>query len=402
MGLFNSLNSQYERLSHAMDDQKTFSLGAAAAVMRVRRERVDAQLSRMHRKGYFGADKPYVDDQLEVVVRDRRYANLASLLGAAAKLLHALDEAQQTLKRVSRVTPQQLNGERARAVGNFVRDVVDGAMSKRGAGQVLRSRTGELMRDLIAPDAQPEDYGSVAQTLALLNSSAAGIRDFALAHPDAHYDTELAAYLLSACRQVEAWNSCGVSGRRGRDHAPDQALQTLEARLKDEFVPGMMRRLDELHGAAVRGATVNRVYDDPMLKEVHRQCADLRALSRQPKSPVVRDAMAHVNAILDDIQNQLYNVPESREQAGVRSLRVVYLPMMQELLDKYIRYESRAAGDETVQHVLRDTEKALSSDLPTALLNLLRDLRMEDAIDLEAQTAALRQKMQLDGLLKDD
>ena len=51
MGLFNSLHSQYERLNHAMDDQKTFSLGAAAAVMRVRRERVDAQLVRSRKEG---------------------------------------------------------------------------------------------------------------------------------------------------------------------------------------------------------------------------------------------------------------------------------------------------------------------------------------------------------------
>ena len=52
-----------------------------------------------------------------------------------------------------------------------------------------------------------------------------------------------------------------------------------------------------------------------------------------------------------------------------------------------------------VQRVMLDTENALSTDLPRALLKLLQDLRTEDAIDLEAQTVALRQKMQLDGLL---
>lgn len=404
MGLFNPLAGQYERLSHAMDDLKTLSLGAAAAVMRVRREKVESSLTRMHKKGYFGSDKPYVDDQLELVVRDRRYANLAALLHAASQLLHALDAAQQTLRRVRRVTPQQLNAERARAVGSFVRDVVDSAMQKGSPAAVLRSRTGELMRDLISPDPEgstDEKYYSIVQTLALMQSSAAGIRDFALAHPDMSYDGEFAQYLLSACRQVEAWNSCGasMSTRRAGD---DSAVQKLEAHLAGEFAPGLARRLDEMHHAAAQGKAAMHLQDDPLLKEVHRRCSDLRALSRQVRSEGVRNAMARVNAILDDIQHQLCSVPECRERAGVRSLRVVYLPMIQELLEKYVLYETRVTENEDTLEVLQETESTLNNELPSALQKLLRDLRAEDFIDLEAQTAALKQKMQLDGLLQDD
>lgn len=403
MGLFNSLKTQHERLMRSMDDQKTLPLASACAVMRLRRDKVDESLRRMQKKGMFGTDEPYVDDALGVVVRDKRYAPLAALLHAADELKSTVDDALQNLRRVRRVTSQQLNTERARAVGNFVRDVVDSAMQKKDPAAVLRNRTGTLVRDLISPSVAPETPAgaqSMAQTLSLLASTAAGIRDFALTHSDMHYDTELGAYVLSACRQVEAWNGCGI---QTGSYSPetDPAVQAIEMKLGNEFVPGLMRRLDELHAAAASGRTAPQQYDDPLLQEVAQRCRDIRVLSRQPKSAEIRNAMARVNAILDDILAQLHAVPESRGQAGVRSLRVCYLPMLEELLEKYIRYEERAHSGDTLR-VMQDTENALSVDLPRALLKLLQDLRTDDAIDLEAQTVALRQKMQLDGLLSSE
>lgn len=386
-----------------MDDQKTLPLSSAAAVMRIRRDKVDDALSRMHKRGFFGEDQPYVDDALSLVVRDKRYAPLAALLHAAGELSRKVDEAQQNLRRVRRVSSQQLNNERVRAVGNFVRDVVDSAMNKQDTASLLRDRTGELMRDLIAPEAAPDGQDGLrpmAQTLSLMAASAAGLKDFALTHPDMHYDTELSAFVLSACHQIEAWNGCGI---QAGSYSPetDPAVQALEKRLGNDIAPGLTRRLDELHAAAARGQATPQHYDDPMLQEVAKRCADIRVLSRQPQSANVRNAMARVNAILDDILSQLHAVPESREQAGVRSLRVCYLPMLEELLEKYIRYEGRAQNADTLR-VMIDTENALSIDLPRALQKLLQDLRTEDAIDLEAQTVALRQKMQLDGLLQND
>lgn len=403
MSLFNSLKSQYERLSRSMDDQKILPLASAAAVMRIRRDKVDEALSRMHKKGMFGSDQPYVDDALGLLVRDKRYAPLAALLHASSELTRKVDEALQNLKRVRRISNQQLNNERARAVGNFVRDVVDSAMNKGNTAAVFRDRTGTLMRDLISPDVMPDGADGLkpmAQTLSLMASSAAGLKDFALTHPDMHYDTELSAYVLSACHQIEAWNGCGI---QAGSYSPetDPAVQVLERRLGEEIAPGLTRRLDELHAAAARGRAIPQQYDDPMLQEVAKRCADIRVLSRQPQSANVRNAMARVNAILDDILAQLHAVPESRGQAGVRSLRVCYLPMLEELLEKYIRYEARSQNTDTLR-VMLDTENALAIDLPRALQKLLQDLRTEDAIDLEAQTVALRQKMQLDGLLSSD
>ncbi len=383
-----------------MDDQKTLPLASACAVMRLRRDKVDDALSRMHKKGMFGTDEPYVDDALDVVVRDKRYAPLAALLHAADVLGRTASDALQNLRRVRRVTGQQLNTERARAVGNFVRDVVDSAMQKKDTAAVLRDRMGTLVSDLIAPSGMQEAQESarpMAQALSLLASSAAGIRDFALTHPDMHYDMELSSFVLAACHQVEAWNGCGIQTGRYSPET-DPAVQAIEMKLGNEYVPGLTRRLDELHASAVSGHTAPQQYDDPLLQEVAQRCRDIRVLSRQPKSANIRNAMARVNAILSDIIAQLNAVPESREQAGVRSLRVCYLPMLEELLEKYIRYEERAHSGDTLR-VMQDTENALAVDLPRALLKLLQDLRTEDAIDLEAQTIALRQKMQLDGLL---
>ena len=401
MSFFNSLKGQFERLTRSMDDQKTFPLASAAAVMRVRRDQVETSLERMHKRGFFGTNHPYVDDQLEAVVLDKRYAPLAALLYAVRELSRKADESLKNLRRVRRISPQQLNTERARAMGNFVRDVVDSAMNKGDPMTVLRSRTGSLMRDLISPEGVPDNRDGLrpmAQTLALISSCAAGLKDFALMHPDMYFDAELSSYVWAACRQLEAWNGCGI---QAGSYSPetDPAIQSIERRLSDDIVPGLTRRLDELHALAARGAAAPRQYDDPLLQEVAGRCADIRALSRQAGSVAVRNAMARVNAILDDIIAQLHAAPESREQAGVRSLRVCYLPMLEELLEKFIRYEQRAQGED-VQRVLQDTERALANDLPQALLRLLQDLRAEDMIDLEAQTEALRRKMQLDGLLK--
>ena len=100
VGLFNSLKSQHERLCRAMDDQKTLPLATAAVVMRIRRSKVSDALIRMYKRGMFGGDQPYVDDQLDVIVRDQRYAPLAALLSAADELSRRVDEAQQSLRRV--------------------------------------------------------------------------------------------------------------------------------------------------------------------------------------------------------------------------------------------------------------------------------------------------------------
>ncbi|MBR5232324.1 MAG: hypothetical protein IKW00_08805 [Clostridia bacterium] len=402
MGLFNSLKNQHERLVHAMDDHKTLTLGTAASVMRVNRSKVDAVLSRMYKKGYFGSDRPYVDDALELVVRDKRYATLAALLYASDTLLRTIDQAQQNLKRVRRPTSRQIRDERVRSVGNFVRDAVSSAFKNEDSAAYLRNRTGELMRDLISPTL-PDPSAALrpmSQTLSLLYSSAAGLKDFALAHPDMPYDTELVTFVQAANRQAEAWNGCGIQSNAYSPET-DPRLQEMEQRLYNEFAMGLMHRLDEMHSAAANGRTAPAAYDDPVLQEVAQRCSDIRILSRQPVSTSIRNAMARVNAILDDILTQLHTVPKSREMAGARSLRVCYLPMLEELLEKYIHYEKRMQSSET-SRAMQDTEKALSVDLPTALLQLLQDLRTEDAIDLEAQTVALRQKMHLDGLLKDD
>lgn len=386
-----------------MDDQKTLPLASAAAVMRIRRDKVDEALARMHKRGMFGGDHPYVDDQLGLVVRDKRYAPMAALLCAAGELSKKVDEAQQNLRRVRRVSTQQLNNERARVVGNFVRDVVDSAINKQDTASLLRNRTGEFMRDLISPDVPPDGRDglhSMAQTLSLMAASAAGLKDFVLTHPDLSYDTEISAYVLSACHQIEAWNGCGIQSGSYFPES-DPAVQALENKLGNEIAPGLTRRLDEMHFIAARGHVQPQYYDDPQLREVAQNCADVRMLSRQAQSADIRNAMARVNAILDDILSQLYSVPESRSRAGVRSLRVCYLPMLEELLEKYIRYESRTQSADA-QRVMLDTRQALSNDLPRALQKLLQDLRTEEAIDLEAQTVALRQKMQLDGLLSDD
>lgn len=394
MGLFNPIKGQYERLRHALGSSKTLHVSTVAASMRVRRERVEKNLAVMTRRRYFGANKPYMDNELQLMVIDRRYADYAATLGALDRLLRALRTAKEGQQRRARADAQAQREERARTVGAFVRDVVDGAMNG-GAGQVFKARAGGFVRDLIAPapaaSADPEDQ-SAEQAIALLTASARGMRDYLLAHPEEKYIAEDIAYLQSLCRLLDTY-----AGYLAAPEHATQAARRTEKQLLEDCAPELNRRLDawlSLTDAMPLGD------DDPLLRELDEACDALRALGRRARGERVREGMAKVNAALFDILSQLKADPACRGSAAVRSLKACYLPVTSELLEKYVQYESRGARDEATLSAMDKAAHMLESDVPAALRQLLGTLRAGQAIDLEAQTAALENKLRLDGLLK--
>lgn len=82
MSLFNTINSQYQALTRAMDNRKTIRLLDAAAVMKVKPENVDHSLVVMNKRKLFGTCEPYVDEQIGLVVLDARYAPYAAVKNA--------------------------------------------------------------------------------------------------------------------------------------------------------------------------------------------------------------------------------------------------------------------------------------------------------------------------------
>ena len=94
--------------------------------------------------------------------------------------------------------------------------------------------------------------------------------------------------------------------------------------------------------------------------------------------------------------------PGKSGRASIRSLQNTYLPMMQELADKYAENESTQASSPQVLAAMKTTEQLFEDELPAAMQRILDDLHQESAIDLVSQANALRGKLKLDGLIQFD
>jgi hypothetical protein len=66
---------------------------------------------------------------------------------------------------------------------------------------------------------------------------------------------------------------------------------------------------------------------------------------------------------------------------------------------KYMRYERSIDPGPDVTNAMHNTETVMDEDLPKALKGMLKDLRSDSAIDMEAQASALRTKMRIDGMI---
>ena len=69
-------------------------LDSAAAVMKVKKHKVADSLRKLTDKGFFGTDCPYVDQEMSMVVHDRRYHAFACLYSTTARLKWDLNRAR--------------------------------------------------------------------------------------------------------------------------------------------------------------------------------------------------------------------------------------------------------------------------------------------------------------------
>ena len=133
--------------------------------------------------------------------------------------------------------------------------------------------------------------------------------------------------------------------------------------------------------------------------ELQEQASRLMALSCQMNAGSMRTSVSRIAGLLNEIAIQLEYAPARAGAACVRSLRTIYLPMMQELLTKYLRYDRIPDPGSDVKEAMKSTENIFKNDLPKALKQVLKDLQGDSAIELESQAEALKKKMELDGLL---
>ncbi len=391
MSFLNPIRGQYKRLTALMDGLPCADLHSAAETMRVSEDKVSSSLAAMVKKGLFGEDRPYVDRDLSAVVLDRRYAAFTALYSGTARLKWNVSKA----RNVCIFTPQERSQIRSRTAGSFIRDLVDGAVSG-DAADVIRTRGGAFLRNMISPETSMPDSNALT-TFTLLETDCDRLLSHLGGMQRSAPDPEVTRFVETLDRQVLSYLSCYPANALPTP-VQQQTADGILARIRSDYVPRFSALLDRvLYSPEPKEAPPKTPISE--LKEQSRQ---LMALSGQLQAGTMRTAVSKVAGILNEISDQLEASPAKASYACIRSLRSVYLPMMQELLMKYIRYERILdPGPETVQS-MRSTEAMFEKDLPKALRRLLRDLRSDSAIDMESQAEALRQKMQLDGLLDID
>ncbi len=378
MGLFEPLKERCARLTRSLDGRKTLPVAQAAAALHAKEGRVAGLVRKMSRRGLFGADHPYVDEGLRLFVLDARYAAHAELVSALRQTRLQLSDALGALRRTA-----PLRGDKSRVVGNFVRSVVDASLNGKGAGKVLRSQTGSLVRDLLTPAAAvvPETVAHCEHTLTALDSACGETLGVAECYPEAHGARELAGQAHVLKRAVSELRR-GLHG----GHVQQLSSQTVN---------------DFLHRAAafrLEAAAPGQMQDD-LLRDLEAQREALRLRAAQLRNPQARDSLAIINALLLDLIAQLGTLDAAARSSSVRPLRTCYLPMLRELVEKQLQYEMLAHPDENARRAMDESLQVLSHDLPEAFGKLRESLWESSAIDLEAQSEALRRKLQLDGLL---
>ena len=120
-------------------------------------------------------------------------------------------------------------------------------------------------------------------------------------------------------------------------------------------------------------------------------------LSEQVHSKKMAQSLQTLSALMQELRFRIENDAGKASPGSLRSLENVYLPMISELLGKYM--QSAAMHTEQAALARSRTEEIFADTLPQAFREILRDLEDGSANDMQAQADALIKKMKLDGLL---
>lgn len=395
MGLFNPISGQYERLRRAMDDRKTVGLKEAADAMKVKQENVDNSLMIMGKRRLFGNQKPYVDDELHLVVLDKRYAGYASVMSAVERLTERLEEARIMPRKLSNRLTRDKQASHSSPVGGFFRDLADHYVSGDSGSESFKKAARTLLHenDASTPeDKRRLDTQEAEEILVELLQNTNGLRSMLLAYPDKHYPQTLADWLNALNNTVQAWEGCleAAGGKKEKS----AAMVRTEEKLKRQFLPDFARKLAELEEPAE-----DHNPKTPAMKDIEGCIGDLRILKKKMRSLEMNLALDRIIDILQGIRSSLNDESLPFNRSAVNSLRNCYLPMVKELSSQYMKYETiQNPGTATVK-AMNETQRVLGMDVPVALQKLLTDMRTGAAINLEAQATALKRKLQMDGLL---
>lgn len=385
MGIFFKLQDRYEALMRAVDNEKTLPLADAAKAMRVSCEKVDDLLAKMARKGFFPKDVPYVDNALQLVIMAPRYHNMAVLVDACARCM-------LTLNRAAAVTQ---NGGQPPLPnrGETVKDFISGIAqdyTNRNMGNNFRRRAGELVQGILNPVSEQDRYSNQRgeQTIRKLYLLAQEIYTFVRLHPDKEYPPDITQEIVKLTGIASQYIQAFPNGRR------TPAAAEMDTRFYNTL-PVLQGIIDYLKRPEIKKQAPPEA---PVLGEMRAAMEKLAASTERMPSAETHASLTRIGILLKDIYNILSSSETKCSLAPVRSLRSCYLPLLMELVGNY---ESmlRQRRDKATASAMQKCENVLARDVPEALDRIRRDLMTDSAMDLDAQATAMRQKLQLDGLV---
>ena len=389
MSLFNPIKKQYARLMELSGTLPCCDLDSAAAVMRIKKNKVSKNLGKMIDKGMFGENHPYIDQEMSMIVMDKRYHPFACMYSSACRLKWSLNRA----RNVCIFTPQERSRVRSRTTQSFLADMVESAFSGYGAGRMLRDRGANYLHDFLDPDrAMPNAEAS--NVVGQLGDECDELLSFLRMNPEIQPTPLQIHFVTNTDRRVLSFIKSYPDGSLPNAQQQHTA-QEIIGQLRDDTLPRFRSLLEEL----TRANDASRTGEVTPTAELQEQASRLLAVSCQMEPGSMHNSVSRIAGLLNEIAVQLEYAPARASTACVRSLRTTYLPMMQELLAKYLRYERIPDPGNDVKEAMKSTESIFKNDLPKALKQVLKDLQSDSAIDMESQAEALKKKMELDGLL---
>lgn len=395
LALFNKISSQFEGLKRAMDDRKTILLKDAAAAMNIKPEKVDHSLCVMIKRGLFGENHPYVDDALKIVILDRRYAVYASVKDSLEKFGTELIRARHLPKQLEERRRRNNRGGLAAGVGGFLADLAGNVLEGKGAKRSFLNATDKFVRGMGgSPEEKHMDTQPEEEMFTAMLSKAREMNNLMAAHPDHSWSQETGEWLNDARLSVQNWE--GYFEAAVGKTEKGTALQLAESKLANETAPELERRVAQLKRAFAMGEGNEKT---KISREILDCCDKLTENRNKIENSEMRQAIDETMAVLNEICVRLSDGTGIAGNASVRSLRNCYLPAVQTLTEKYAAYEKLRTPDRYTQEAMTEAEHVIIRVVPNALNKLNAELQAGSAIDMESEAIALKQKLQMDGLM---
>ena len=389
MSLFNPLADQAERLMAEFGRACYITLDRAAKTMDVSHSAVARNLLKMEKKGLLTEFHPYVEQDLKLVVKDHRWAANARPFGHATLILAELEQARQNLPQyISRFYPDK---KRLGSFGYALKNLAEGFVNGKRTSDNLR----DSARIFLNNEQQPQQRVDFADTL---NGLLACTRELWMAAGESRPLNMTAteeSWLTGLRQTLETWNN-GT-----RTSLASGVLSQVNVRM-EETLSG--RYLKEYHDVVQRIKTPPATATAPSELQVLTERLDetvtwLDDHDESITSYETRAAVIRIYAMLREIRELYATSEDNYSRSDARSLKNTYLPMIRTLVEKYISFSGDFKTGETDDPALAETLNVLKNDMPAALNHIREGLKESRAVDLEAEAAALRKKLQMDGLL---